>query len=161
MTRFPEIGALVPHAGPMRLLHEVVHHDDEETRCRVRAEDSAVLADRRGRIGSHVALEWMAQCVAVRGGLIAAAEGASPRPGLFLGARRARLPGGVFVPGERFEVSASLVRGRGVGAHAFACTLRREGEEDPIGDAAVQVMIYESLDALRADASGAGGGAWR
>lgn len=148
MTAFPPIETLVPHAGPMCLLDEVLSHEPTRTSCSVRAGDSSVLADPAGRIGSHVALEWMAQCIAVHGGLLARGAGTPPRPGLFLGSRRATLPGGRFDADARFEVDAQLLRGSGVGPHAFACTLRRLGEESAIGEATLNIMIYEDLDAL-------------
>ncbi len=159
MSAFPAIETLVPHAGPMCLLDEVIAHEPASTTCTVRAGDSAALADAEGRIGAHVALEWMAQCIAVHGGLLAQGHEAPPRPGLFLGSRRATLPGRAFEADERFEVDVRLLRGAGVGPHAFACTLRRLGDESAIAEATLNIMIYEDLEALTGD--GSGGPAWR
>jgi predicted hotdog family 3-hydroxylacyl-ACP dehydratase len=35
MADFPHLAALLPHAGPMRLLERVLAHDALETRCSV------------------------------------------------------------------------------------------------------------------------------
>ncbi len=152
---FPAIEELVPHAGPMCLLDRVLRHDEEETACAVRPEASGALALGDGRLPASVALEWMAQCIAVDGGLRARAHGVPPRPGLFLGARRASLPGDAFDPDGELVVVARRVRGSGRGAHAFACRLEAPGA-GALAEGTLQVMIAEDLASL----SG-GSGPWR
>ncbi len=155
---WPPVNQLVPHRGPMCLLDRIVRHDAEQTVCALRVGDSQLFADAEGQVPGYVCLEWMAQCIAVRGGLLAREAGLPPRPGLFLGSRRATLPPGSFGPEQGLEVDARLLRGRGVGAHAFACTLREPGAAVPLAEGTLNVMIFESLEALTAPTSG---GAWR
>lgn len=156
---FPDLEELLPHAGPMCLLDRVLRHEEHETICAVRPADSAVLALPDGRIPSTVALEWMAQCIAVHGGLRAREEGESPQPGLFLGARRATLPAGPFEADRELVVTARWVHGRGLGAHAFACTLRiADNDGHPLlAGGTLNVMIVEDLSAL----ASTGAGLWR
>ncbi len=156
---FPPIAELVPHAGPMALLTRVLEHSPEQTRCLVAASQSRLFAESDGRIAPHVALEWMAQCIAVHGGLIARAAAEPGRPGLFLGSRKASLPTEPFSVTDEFEVTARLARGRGVGPHAFHCTLQAAGGTDILGEGTLNVMIYENMEALTSPAEGAG--AWR
>lgn len=147
---FPDLEELLPHAGPMCLLDRVLRHEELETACAVRPAASAALALPDGRIPTTVALEWMAQCIAVHGGLRAREEGRPPLQGLFLGARRATLPAGPFEAESELVVTARWVHGRGVGAHAFACTLRTadEDEHPPLAHGTLNVMIVENLARL-------------
>jgi predicted hotdog family 3-hydroxylacyl-ACP dehydratase len=145
----------------MLLLDRVLAHTATETTCALRPAESALFADGEGRIPAYLSLEWMAQCIAAHGGLHGHAEGSPPRPGLFLGTRRARLPGRSFPPEGELLVSARWHHGRGVGAHAFACTLRAPGESGSLAEGLLNVLIFESLDALQGPASGAGDPTWR
>ncbi len=160
---FPDLALLLPHAGPMCLLDRVLRHDEEETACAVRPAASAVLDPPDGRIPATAALEWMAQCIAVHGGLCSREEGEPPRPGLLLGARRATLPRGPIETERELVVTARWVHGRGVGAHAFACSLRTmeaavgEDERPPLADGTLNVMIVEDL----AEWASRGAGPWR
>jgi len=151
---FPRIADLVPHSGGMCLLREVLAHSADRTVCRVDPADSALLAEPDGRVPVHVGLEYMAQCVAVHGGLASRARGEAPRPGLFLGSRRVHLGAQELPPGP-LEVEARHHRGER-GLVAFDCSVR-----DPAGGAAlvecrVNVYIVEHWeDLLEEPADGA------
>jgi len=75
------IAELVPHAGAMVLLHEVIAHDDQTIHCRA---DTGPINDhplRRGQTLPATALaEYGAQAIAVHGGLMSE-PGQPPRPG--------------------------------------------------------------------------------
>jgi len=76
-----DIDSLVPHAGAMVLIDEVVEHDGQRIRCRAA---TGPLADhplgRKGRLPATALAEYGAQAMAVHGGLLAAAGG-RPREG--------------------------------------------------------------------------------
>lgn len=125
----PPLAELLPHAGPMRLLERVVAHDAGGTRCRVIPAASALFQDARARVPAWVALEYMAQCAAAHGGLVARALGEAPRPGLLVGSRRLSFRCEDFAPQVPLHVSARPAAGRG-DTLAFACAV-----EDPEGGA--------------------------
>lgn len=82
------IAALIPHAGAMCLLHEVVRWSATQIECRARSHRSAEHPLRvDGRLPIWCAIEYGAQAMAVHGGLLAQAEGARAAPG-FLAAVR-------------------------------------------------------------------------
>lgn len=95
--------ALIPHAGGMCLLDSVLAWDAERIRCRSdshrRADNPLRRAD--GALGGAPLLEYAAQAAAIHGGLLAAAEGASP--GYLAATRRLRLHA------ERLDAPAPLL----------------------------------------------------
>src|SRR5579871_4801612 len=72
--KLPRIEQVVPHRPPMLLLDEVVAWDDAHTECRVfLRDDSPFVAS--GRVASTLAIEYMAQCIAVFVGMEAYLRG--------------------------------------------------------------------------------------
>jgi predicted hotdog family 3-hydroxylacyl-ACP dehydratase len=65
-----DIARLVPHAGSMCLLEEVLAWDENSIRCRaISHRDAANPLRSDGRLGAIVGVEYAAQAVAVHGGL--------------------------------------------------------------------------------------------
>jgi len=139
---FPTVAELIPHSGPMCLLDRVLEHSPESTVCRVDPSGSLVLARPDGSVPAWVALEYMAQCVAVHGGLLARSSGGKSRPGLLLGSRRVRLDARDLAPGEILRVSAHHHAGESA-LVVFECKVAREGGEDPLVQARLNVYIAE------------------
>jgi predicted hotdog family 3-hydroxylacyl-ACP dehydratase len=145
---FPAVESLLPQAGPMRLLERVLDHDETAgTRCLVHPGRAALFADARGRIPAWVALEWMAQCAAAYGGLVARARGEAARPGLFVGSRRLRFRGGDYAADEPVEVTAQPVAGGGE-RFAFACAVRDARHPAPRAEGRLHVLVPRDLSAL-------------
>jgi len=152
---FPPIREVVPHSGGMSLLDRIVSHDATETVCLARIEDSRLFADANDCVPAWVGLEYMAQCIAVHGGLLARAAGDAPSPGLFLGTRRMTLTEFVFPAGSEVIVKARHLRGTGTGMQAFACTLAPELDMAPWLEGNLNVML---LDSIPGASKGPGGG---
>jgi predicted hotdog family 3-hydroxylacyl-ACP dehydratase len=131
MARFPSLDELLPQAAPMRLLEAVLDHDGQSTRCLVDPGRSALFRDDCGRIPAWVGIEYMAQCIAAHGGLVARARGEAVRPGLLLGSRRLVFRCDGFDPAQLLEVTARHVGGR-ARALSFECAI-----PDPRGGAAL------------------------
>jgi predicted hotdog family 3-hydroxylacyl-ACP dehydratase len=76
-----DIARLVPHAGTMVLLDELISHDDQAIHCRAELvlDDQHPLV-RKGRLPATALAEYGAQAMAVHGGLLAE-PGSPPRPG--------------------------------------------------------------------------------
>lgn len=107
----PEIGALLPHSGRMRLLSRVVEHVPERTVCAVEVSDSGLFAEADGSVPAWVGLEYMAQCVAAHSGLVARALGVPRERGLLLGTKRTELLVDRFAPEARLSVVSEHLRG--------------------------------------------------
>ena len=124
---WPPLSELLPHAGPMRLLDRVEAHDEARTACRVLPAASTLFQRADGSVPVWVGIEYMAQCAAVHGGLLARARREAPRPALFVGSRRLAFRWGTFAPELPLLVTARHAAGRG-DALAFDCAV-----EDPAG----------------------------
>ena len=97
---FPEVGELIPHARRMLLLGRVLEHGPEHAVRSVDPAASELFRDAVGRVPAWVGLEYLAQCMAVYGSLVARAEGRPPRLGLFIGGRRVKLRVDHFRPDQ-------------------------------------------------------------
>ena len=87
-----EIRALIPHAGAMCLLDEVIAWDDRSIVCRSNTHRYAANPLRRdGQLSAVHAVEYGAQAAAVHGGLRARAAGATAAPGYVAAFRDAHL----------------------------------------------------------------------
>lgn len=138
MIEFPPVAELLPHAGPMRLVERVLSHADDETQCRVDPAASALFRDAAGRIPAWVGIEYMAQCAAVHGGLLARARGERPAPGLLLGSRSVSFGCDAFEPGVPLVVVARHVAGRSR-TLAFACAVE-SADGEPLVEGRLHVL---------------------
>lgn len=80
--------ALIPHAGSMCLLDEVVSCSDVQVHCRSRSHqlpDHPLRQD--GRLDALHLIEYAAQATAVHGGLQAQRDGGAPQPGMLTSVR--------------------------------------------------------------------------
>ncbi len=107
----PDIAALLPHSGRMRLLDHVVEHIPERTVCAIDTAASELFAEPDGSVPAWVGLEYMAQCVAAHSGLVARALGVPRERGLLLGTKRTELFVDRFAPGARLVVTSEHLRG--------------------------------------------------
>jgi len=146
-STFPVISALVPHSGPMSLLDQVLEHSRERTICSVDPAGSRLFAEADGRVPVWLGLEYMAQCIAVHGGLAARSLAEPPRPGLFLGTRRAEFETAFFELDQGLHVTALHHRGE-VGLVAFDCEVRAAVGGGPLVKGRMNVYIVEDWKAL-------------
>jgi predicted hotdog family 3-hydroxylacyl-ACP dehydratase len=87
-----KIRRLIPHAGSMCLLDEVIRWDEDSIVCRTASHcDRANPLRRNGQLGAIHALEYAAQAIAIHGGLRADAAGAVALPGYLAAVRNAEL----------------------------------------------------------------------
>jgi predicted hotdog family 3-hydroxylacyl-ACP dehydratase len=148
---YPPIDELVPHGGPMCLLSRVLAHDAAGTVCSVTPGPGDLLAGPDGAVPVWAGLEYMAQCVAVHGGLRARRAGHALRPGLFLGSRRVNFGVQSFAPGRALRVAARHHAGE-TGLVAFDCEVRDDSAGAPLVQARVNVYIVDDWQELGAPA---------
>ena len=120
-----DVSLLLPQQGPMRLLSRVLEHTPEQTVCAADTDRSELFREPDGTVPAWVALEYMAQCMAVHAGLAARSRGEAAQPALLLGSRRLRLRVDHFAAGCTLWVSARHHRGE-QGLVAFDCEVRDE-----------------------------------
>jgi predicted hotdog family 3-hydroxylacyl-ACP dehydratase len=145
--RFPPLRQLVPHSGPMCLLDRVLEHEGPFTACAAHGAAAALLADADAGLPVWVGIEYMAQCVAVHGGLVARERGLPPRAGILLGSRRIefgtdRLPSDV-----ELRVVARHRRGER-GLASFDCEVESPAGGPALVRGRLNVYIVDSLSEL-------------
>ncbi len=140
---------LLPQAGPMRLLERVESHDDERTVCRVLPAASTLFRDTAGEVPAWVAIEYMAQCAAAHGGLVARARGEAPRLGLFVGSRRLVFRCAGFAPGVALRVTARHAAGR-ADSFAFDCSVEDPAGGPPLAEGRLHVVLLDERPQRRA-----------
>ena len=125
MAEFPDVRELIPHRDPVLMLGEVLAHDGKATSVSVDVGSRQWLTNRDGSVSSWIALEYMAQAIAVHEGLLERAEGRRPPRGFLLSTRDLRLDCARFASHEALCVTAQRVRGRpGLGVLSHACEVR-------------------------------------
>jgi len=155
---WPEIGELVPHAPPMLLLTRVLSHETLATRCEVDPGGQTFFRTDDGDMPCWVALEYMAQCVAVHAGLQAREQEQPPRVGFVIGSPRLRFHEPSLGGRGKLEVSATYLRGRvELGAISFDCALRERGEAGGDGRLLAEGRISIAIPAQPGPASLEGG----
>ncbi len=135
----PDIGDVVPHHPPMRLLDSLDHADAEGARASLRVDPEAWYADAQGALPGWFGIELMAQTIAAYSGVLKRCEGQSPRLGYLLGTRNYASEVAAFVPGARLEVEVHRVYSDESGLGAFDCILRQDGA--PVVEA--QLKVFE------------------
>ena len=108
---FPEVAELIPHARRMLLLDRVLEHGPEHTVCSVNVAGSELFQDPEGLVPAWVGIEYLAQCMAVYGSLVARTDGRPPRLGPLIGGRRLKLRVDHFRPGQVLRVTVRHLRG--------------------------------------------------
>ena len=125
VSEFPPIRDLVPHAGPMVLLDEVVAHDEDATTCAVAIAAQELFREPDGSVPVWIGIEYMAQCIAVHAGLVQRATGTrEPRRGFLVGARGLRFHVDRFPAEQRLLATARRRRAGSTTLVSFECELR-------------------------------------
>ena len=122
MTEFAE---LLPHRAPMILLsgYEEPTADDSVTAYVDVSERSPFFEHELGGVPGCVALEYMAQAMALLVGLDRRRRGLPPAVGFVLGSRRMEVPTPVFRNGERYRVKAICTYQDDDGFGSFNCEM--------------------------------------
>jgi predicted hotdog family 3-hydroxylacyl-ACP dehydratase len=134
--------ALIPHRGPWLLLERVLDHGDGWAHCQVVPRPGPL--SQGDQIPATLAVEYMAQTVAVVCGLRGAAQGkasgAAPVPGYLVAAREVSLHVEAFPVGQPLTVEARHAFGRGSAARFEARVL-----SGPRVLAEAQLTVYQPV----------------
>ncbi len=135
MTLRPEdridLSTLIPHRGESLLLDRIIDHDDECTIAGVVVGSRSSLLREDGTVPTWLAVEYMAQTIAVHEGFIARSEGRTLEIGFLVTVVGLEIQPVTLQSGQVLRVHARRARGRpGLGVVSHHCTLHRCGEGD-------------------------------
>ncbi len=132
-AEFPPVEELIPHRGDVLLVDRVLDHDSESTTTLVDVSRQRWLKREDGSVASWLAMEYMAQSVAVHEGLLARAERRELPRGFLVSALGLELHTAGFAASQRLRVRVQRVRGRpGLGVLSHRCSV----SSDETGDGA-------------------------
>jgi predicted hotdog family 3-hydroxylacyl-ACP dehydratase len=121
VSAFPPLEALVPHRGRMLLVSRIEAHAPEETTCGIDVGAGSLVVNEDGSVSAWVALEYMAQTIAVHAGLTAWSRAEPVRLGFLIGSRRVDFTTAMRV-GQSLRATVRHVWGAAELA-AFECVL--------------------------------------
>ena len=145
----PSLGELLPHRPPMVLLDgfkEPSGSGEVEAHVDVTAASPFYEAE-LGGVPACVALEYMAQTMALGIGILRNRAGMPPKMGFVLGSRKLEVSVPFFKPGERYAIRAeNTYQDESFGS--FDCTIR-----DAAGEvvAKAQVTAFQPEDGITPD----------
>ena len=134
---------LLPHAGPMILLDEVIAHDETNLTAAVTVRPGRLFFVTGRGMPSHVAIEWMAQACGACAGAAARGRGLPVRIGLLLGTRNFVAKVAWFPEAERLHVKVRQSYNDGQ-MGSFDC--RVENSTTGAALATAQLMVYQPDD---------------
>ena len=124
MNSDPQLLELLPHRPPMTMLAQVlsVEVPGEASAVADTSSESIFYDSALGGVPACVALEYMAQTMALAVGAERRRKGAPPRVGFVLGTRRLEVKVAAFESGKRYVTSAKCVFADDASG-SFECTI--------------------------------------
>lgn len=121
------LAELLPHAGDMILIDQVLSFDEEQVRTRVTVKPGGLFNRPDGSLPAWVGLELMAQSVAAYAGCRARQQGQAVELGFLLGTRKFECNVAYFPAGAELNIHGlrSLEDDNGMGV--FECHLTGKG----------------------------------
>jgi predicted hotdog family 3-hydroxylacyl-ACP dehydratase len=123
------IGEIVPHAGRMSLLDEMVSYDFEHIVVAATIRENSEFFESGRGVPAWIGIEYMAQAVAAFSGIEDVQAGIKPQIGLLLGTRRYTCTVSEFAVGMRLEIGARLAMRDESNLVAFHCEIRHAGKQ--------------------------------
>lgn len=152
------IADVLPHAGGMLLLDELLDVGDDHVTCAVHVRAHTRFCDRDNGVPAWVGLEYMAQTMCAFSGVEEVRAGLAPSIGLLLGSRRYQSEVEWFGLGSDLVIRADLQLRDENDLVAFQCTIHESDRLLARGD----VKAYRPRDVLsviRRERAGGGPGA--
>lgn len=137
MSALPKPHELVPHAGPMCLLDELISASADSLVAEAVVRPDGLFCGEQG-VGAWVGIEYMAQAVAAWAGWQRRGRGEGPAIGFLLGSRLYRCTRAWFQPGERLRISVGCQFMADNGLGQFDCRIELAGER--VAEAALTVF---------------------
>ena len=129
-NKLPPIERVIRHRGEVLLLDDVIEHADDHTLALVDLSREKWLRRNDGTTPSWVAIEYMAQCIAVHEGLYSHTHDQSTYGGFLITVKSLEIHIEEFGANARLLVEARPIRGRpGLGALSHECSIYSDEEE--------------------------------
>ncbi|HMN44774.1 MAG TPA: hypothetical protein PKE27_09390 [Povalibacter sp.] len=138
------IASILPHAGRMLLLDELLDHGPEHVTCAVTISNDTMFCDAINGVPAWVGLEYMAQTVCAYSGIDEVRAGLKPSIGLLLGSRRYQSQLEWFALGITLHIRADLLLRDENDLVAFQCSIHDGDRLLARGD----VKAYRPKDVL-------------
>lgn len=128
MSRWP-IAELIPHAGNMILIDEVLRFGDDDVETRLRVRPGGLFNQADGSLPAWLGIELMAQSVAAYAGCQARQAGLPVELGFLLGTRKYECNVECFPLGAELHIQATRTLQDDNGMGVFECRLSGPGIE--------------------------------
>lgn len=128
MSRWP-IAELIPHAGNMILIDEVLRFGDDDVETRLTVRPGGLFNQADGSLPAWVGVELMAQSVAAYAGCQARQAGLPVELGFLLGTRKYECNVECFPLGVELHIQATRTLQDDNGMGVFECRLSGPGIE--------------------------------
>jgi predicted hotdog family 3-hydroxylacyl-ACP dehydratase len=138
------IAEVLPHAGPMLLLDELLDLGEEHICCGVNIRLDTAFCEGTNGVPSWVGLEYMAQTMCAFSGVEEVQAGGKPSIALLLGSRRYQCETPWFALGSRLVIRAELQLRDENDLVAFHCSIHEGGRLLARGD----VKAYRPRDVM-------------
>lgn len=145
MTILP-IEDILPHRGTMLLIDRVLDFRLDGVRAEYAPRGDAWYADAAGNMPAWIGIELMAQAIAAHVGLLKQHEGAPPKQGALLGARRYTAAQPAFAAGEALQIDARVIFRDETGLAAYECRIAEGGRE--VATATLKVFEPDDFQAF-------------
>jgi len=146
-SQFPKIEDLIPHAGRMSLLDNVISNNEEGTECSLTIREDSIFYDGSGSVPVWVGIEYMAQGVGAHAGLDALSRNETIRVGYFIGSRKVEFFTEKFTLGQRLKIIGQLVW-EGDNTTSFDCSIEDEKDATTLMKARLNFFRPPSEEAL-------------
>jgi len=149
------LAELIPHAGDMILIDEVLSFDAEQIHTRTIVKPGGLFNRANGDMPAWIGVELMAQSVAAYAGCQARSRGEAVALGFLLGSRKFECNVEHFAAGSELTIHAlrSLQDDNGMGV--FECRLTAPAVEGPAIEAFARLNVYCPPEAANYLAEGA------
>lgn len=124
----PPLHHLLPHRGPMCLLDRVIRVADETAVCEVDIRPGVSFHLNDAGVPAWVGLEYLAQCAAVLGGVLAWRAGTTPPAGMLLGTRSLKSTVAVFADHTTLRVHCRQQFADAGGMTAYSGHIDQDGQ---------------------------------
>lgn len=145
-----DIGELLPHAGHMLLLDELLDHSPSHVSCGLTIRSDTAFCESDRGVPSWLGIEYMAQTANVYSGLEDRWAQRDPAICLLLGARNYEVAAPYFAIGSELKIVASLVLRDEENLVAFDCKIysRTEAGENVVASGDIKAYRPRDLAAI-------------
>jgi predicted hotdog family 3-hydroxylacyl-ACP dehydratase len=144
VVNYPPLAETLPHEPPMVLLDRILHSDSSRTECTVKIQRDSPFLKGNG-VSCIIALEYMAQCIAVRAGLEALERCEKPEPGFLIGCRKMEFHVAEFPLGSDLIVTTEKSLSVAGFGH-FHCEIRNQDQIIAAGVLSVATFSSQNTD---------------